>query len=61
MTRRWFETIAVRSIQRAMLSRWLRRLHIADGILWLASIEAEALLQLGKLLKCIVVHSLWPL
>ncbi len=49
-------TTARRSVERAVLGRWLKRLRVADAIVFVASVEADALLTIWEFMRCALSH-----
>ena len=43
-----------RRVQRTLIARWIERARLAEGIVWLAGVEAEALEQCWELLRCLI-------
>lgn len=46
-----------RAVQRGVLSHWLKRLQVAEGIVWLAQIQADAILGAWETIRCLVLPS----
>lgn len=47
-----------RSVRRAILVRWLKRLRIAETIVAWASFEADVLIAIGEFVRCVASHYL---
>ena len=45
-----------RSLQRAIVARWVRRLRIAEAIVAWASLEADILFAIGEIVRCVASH-----
>lgn len=37
-----------------MIERWLERARVAEAIVWLVGLEAEAIQQAWELLRCLI-------
>jgi len=49
-----FQQRLARRVQRAVIARWIERARVAETIVWLAGVEAEAFEQCWELLRCLV-------
>jgi hypothetical protein len=50
----WFEQRLAQRVARAAIARWIERARVAEAIVWLAGVEAEALENTWELLRCLI-------
>lgn len=51
---RWAESRLRTAVLRGAINRWLLRLKVAEGLLWIAGIEASALIAAKKWLAALM-------
>lgn len=44
-----------RAVQRGVVSHCLKKLQVAEGIVWLAGLEADAILGIWETVRCVVL------
>jgi hypothetical protein len=49
-----FQQRLARRVERALIARWIERARLAEAIVWLAGVEAEALEKCWELLRCLI-------
>ena len=43
-----------RRVERTLIARWIERARVAESVVWLAGVEAEALETCWELLRCLI-------
>ena len=50
----WLQQRIARRVQRAAIELWVERARVAEAIVWLAGLEAEAIRECWELLRCLI-------